>query len=867
MRNLKRALSAALASVMVLGLMVVGASAVGYEDFTDKAEIKNSEAVSTMVSLGVISGKEDGSYFDPAGSLTRAEACTLIARMLGGGKDPILGSNVKSSFSDTQGHWAESYVAYCANLGIIAGVGDGSFRPNDVLTGSAAAKMLVCALGYKPEFEGIGGAAWEIATNTLANKIKLYDGLDELNPSATISRDDVSQMIYNAVQAQEVEYRNLMGQYDGAVYPVENGSVLSNRFGVKKVTGILTANEHFGLDTASTKAGKSVIGGTQYNVSTDADMLGKEVVIYLKPADKLSPNPASDKVLGQAIVTNKNTVYVAADELVDNSAKSNDVTKTLKAEGLSLRAGMIPYVNYADSLTYDEKGDITSGLISTAAQAAALTGRGYTATFIDNTGDGKVDVILSYQPSFGKVAVYSTSGDGKITVTNLSSGSAALAGKIAEDVKGFENVAKNDYVFYTYIAADKTYYVEKAEGITVNVTATKGGATKMDDTITADGTSYKLSKIASATDISAADSTQARLTDAVSIGKSAVLYLDAAGYVVYVDEVETESNYLVVTTAAKTGDFNDSLKAKVILSDGTSTTVTVSKLDKKSFVASNPGSDETTFDTAVTALNNAATDKALNAIKVYKYTVDSDGNYELDTQSTKTASAISNNVPKVGADMVANTSTPIVVKGSGNPVLYTGINTVPTRKADDQGANAPKVVGVVNTSGVAQAIFVLGGVGANAESNYMYFLSAAPTVTKDADGKDVYTYDVVREGEITTVVGTSGSLLNGSAGLKLVTFKGEKADSVSTDGRTVTMSEVTSVGSGVVSNASASYYYNENTKVFEVKDGVATESSVEAITVQQKDNQDQVTIHGDTLAVMLGKDAANNTALYIFIVK
>lgn len=113
-------------------------------------------------------------------------------------------------------------------------------------------------------------------------------------------------------------------------------------------------------------------------------------------------------------------------------------------------------------------------------------------------------MILSYQPSFGKVAVYSTSGDGKITVTNLSSGSAALAGKIAEDVKGFENVAKNDYVFYTYIAADKTYYVEKAEGITVNVTATKGGATKMDDTITADGTSYKLSKIASATDISAA---------------------------------------------------------------------------------------------------------------------------------------------------------------------------------------------------------------------------------------------------------------------------------------------------------------------------------------------------------------------------
>ena len=39
MRNLKRALSLALASVMLLGMMVVGSSAKGIDDFTDKAEI------------------------------------------------------------------------------------------------------------------------------------------------------------------------------------------------------------------------------------------------------------------------------------------------------------------------------------------------------------------------------------------------------------------------------------------------------------------------------------------------------------------------------------------------------------------------------------------------------------------------------------------------------------------------------------------------------------------------------------------------------------------------------------------------------------------------------------------------------------
>ena len=41
MRNLKRALSLALASVMLLGMMVVGSSAKGIDDFTDKAEIVN----------------------------------------------------------------------------------------------------------------------------------------------------------------------------------------------------------------------------------------------------------------------------------------------------------------------------------------------------------------------------------------------------------------------------------------------------------------------------------------------------------------------------------------------------------------------------------------------------------------------------------------------------------------------------------------------------------------------------------------------------------------------------------------------------------------------------------------------------------
>ena len=106
MRNLKRALSLVMAAAMLIGMMVVSAGAAStYEDFTDKDEIVNTEAVNTMVSLGVINGKEDGSYFDPTGIVTRAEMAKLIAVSLNGGKDPVLGSGASTTqFSDTKGN-------------------------------------------------------------------------------------------------------------------------------------------------------------------------------------------------------------------------------------------------------------------------------------------------------------------------------------------------------------------------------------------------------------------------------------------------------------------------------------------------------------------------------------------------------------------------------------------------------------------------------------------------------------------------------------------------------------------------------------------------------------------------------------------
>ena len=157
MRNLKRVLGLALASVMVLSMMVIGAGAANYDDFTDKDEIVNTEAVQMLVELGVLQGKDTGA-FDPTGIITRGEMAKIICVVLNKGQDPNLGTVASYSYTDTVGHWAAGYIEYCTQLGIVAGKGDGTFAPNDTVTATEAAKMLLVALGYSAQYEGMTGA-------------------------------------------------------------------------------------------------------------------------------------------------------------------------------------------------------------------------------------------------------------------------------------------------------------------------------------------------------------------------------------------------------------------------------------------------------------------------------------------------------------------------------------------------------------------------------------------------------------------------------------------------------------------------------------------------------------------------------------
>ena len=146
MRNLKRALSLALASVMLLGMMVVGSSAKGLDDFSDNAEIVNKDAVAVTSAIGLFDGYEDGS-FGPENVVTRAEMAVIICTMLYGAGVNVNQFAETSVFTDVPA-WAQGYVNLCSSLGIVAGVGDGKFDPNATVTTAQAVLMLCRALGY-----------------------------------------------------------------------------------------------------------------------------------------------------------------------------------------------------------------------------------------------------------------------------------------------------------------------------------------------------------------------------------------------------------------------------------------------------------------------------------------------------------------------------------------------------------------------------------------------------------------------------------------------------------------------------------------------------------------------------------------------
>ena len=105
-------------------------------DFGDVASERwSNDAISTLVNAGILKGYPEGD-FRPGDYITRAEFATLVVNFDG------VDETATHSFSDLKGHWSEPYVATAVKKGWIAGYDDGTFNPNGYITRAEAMTLV-----------------------------------------------------------------------------------------------------------------------------------------------------------------------------------------------------------------------------------------------------------------------------------------------------------------------------------------------------------------------------------------------------------------------------------------------------------------------------------------------------------------------------------------------------------------------------------------------------------------------------------------------------------------------------------------------------------------------------------------------------
>ena len=597
--SMKKVLSLVLCVAVMLSVMVLGAGAA----FSDQDQIENTEAVGACSALNIIGGYEDGS-FHPERNIKRSEITKMICVALNGGREPNVSTNAVPTFNDVRGtsaEWAEGYIEACVAQGIVSGVGGGRFSPDGNVTGAQLAKMLLVSLGYNSDNEGFTGNAWETNVNVRASQKGLYVGLEDMDTSAAVTRDQAAQMVWNAMQAYEVEYKttivtdangNLTTQITVQDKVVGNTkdkiTMLADKYSCSIYEGVLQASGS--VAPYGTTAGKEKLnvlaeyinGALQVNssgVTTPVsctlsydkdctDMIGEYVKVLYNTKDKV--------VYG---------VYVNEDE-------TSVVVETNRGSVGTIAAGdtdvEIDGVTYDFNAAVGSTGEpdvyvatIASGWSNPAADlddAAAFLNDNRNDDYVkmvDNNGDGKIDVVFIIEAVDANVNY-----NGTDTMTLYASDATLGSIKKTDMNLADDTYAVDDKVIVTPKAAsyNGNYGVAKTEVVEGKIDAVRTETVNnVADTTTevqVNGKWYTLVATAGTADLADTNTSNAVIKDdngtALALDGTYKLYV-RNGYVYAADVVTAAGASIgVITGTTNTKDFDGNTLLRLMKADGTS---------------------------------------------------------------------------------------------------------------------------------------------------------------------------------------------------------------------------------------------------------------------------------------------------------
>ncbi|MBR3639033.1 MAG: S-layer homology domain-containing protein [Clostridia bacterium] len=241
MKKLTKILSLLIAAIFLIGAFPGTVFSAGSLPFRD---VKEGDwfypYVSYVYENGLMNGT-GGKTFSPGGTLDRAMFITIIGRLVGGGSD------APSPFKDTEANsWYSPYVAWAAELGIVNGFPDGTFRPHDPITReqmAAATDRFLSSTDINTVASGgifdftdekkISGWARESVGNLKKVGIFTGDTKGRFNPGNKTTRAEAAAVVTRLKQAIDGAWQGYVPKDGesalifGAKYLFENGSVLA----------------------------------------------------------------------------------------------------------------------------------------------------------------------------------------------------------------------------------------------------------------------------------------------------------------------------------------------------------------------------------------------------------------------------------------------------------------------------------------------------------------------------------------------------------------------------------------------------------------------------------------------------------------
>ena len=683
---MKKLLALVLALVMSMSLVTISNAA-----FKDADKISNKEAVEVMNAIGVLVGDDKGN-FNADANLTRAQAAKIICVMLLG-KDAADGLNLKANFSDVSG-WAESYIAYCASQGIVAGVGNGKFDPDGQLTGYQFAKMLLVALGYKADLEGMTGADWQVATAKLALNAGLTDGMS-IALSKTLTRDEAAKMAFNTLTATMVEYSN------GVNVSTSDGTQVT-------VNAVRTKVGH--TTTTGYKAGS--------NANDEYTQFCEQYFDKLKLTSTTSTDDAFDRPASEWSFKGVKVGTYAKEAAFTYTASASGSTTSAKLSNMGIKG----YKLAASSVTAVINGVPANNALTSINDIPGLLGNGTKVEiFVDEDDIETITDVIVIKTQLMQIDRINKSAK-TVALKKVDNAGETIA-KVGEDDTGYAALSAmkaDDYVLVTYVRnSDDNAYVVSSIDVPAAVTGKLTRVSTSNNSVngvTVAGTAYSLA----ATKGSAFNGLN---NSSIAANKDCTVYVDSYGYAVYIKDVTASTTYIVYAD-------------------------TYSSLVDGKIVHIVSGYD---MDGVKITLNVGTLNPNLSKGVVYSYTTTTDhsADYVINTTAvaSKTAEIKKSDAQYDGKFYADDVKFLFVSTTKDNSNTITSVDSVSVKSGKQAVASGVTTYAILNSDSEVTTVVVIGEADV-AEGSSVAYVKKFVGYAGKVDSKETYLYDLYIDGEL-----------------------------------------------------------------------------------------------------------------------